>query len=288
MWIITPLGFFSIVQKPRDAKAGTLTVRARVRTDLEALQAAVLPGLGKISKSKSTDYRFRATAVRAQVEAAMAKLTQQLDYSNFKDQVAKVQGAKRSHLYHDVWAVLSRMQGDASYEVKQTKKAPRATEFRVPKAEAYGGVLFDAQGRTLLREPANHFGGYIWTFAKGKPDSGETPQETALREVLEETGYDCRVIGVLPQVFVGSTSSTAFFVMEPIGDQGPFSDETLQTRWVDLDEARRLLQKTTIASGVKRDLAVINAAFEAIAGLRTAAGERIEPPRLRRAPARQS
>jgi hypothetical protein len=31
----------------------------------------------------------------------------------------------------------------------------------VPKAGAYGGVLFDARGRTLLREPANHFGGYV-------------------------------------------------------------------------------------------------------------------------------
>lgn len=52
MWIITPLGFFSIVQKPGDVPTGTLTIRARVRSDLEALKAAVLPGLGKITESK--------------------------------------------------------------------------------------------------------------------------------------------------------------------------------------------------------------------------------------------
>ena len=39
MWLITPTGFFSIVQKPTDAQANTLTVRARVRQDLETLRA---------------------------------------------------------------------------------------------------------------------------------------------------------------------------------------------------------------------------------------------------------
>jgi len=270
MWIITPLGFFSIVQKPGDVSAGTLTVRARVRSDLEALQAAVLPGLGKITDSKSTDYRFRATALRGLVEAAMAQLTRQLDYSNFKSQVAKVQGSKRAHLYHDVWDVLNRMQGDASYEVKP-KKAQHAAAFSVPKAGAYGGVLFDEHGRTLLREPAGHFGGYVWTFAKGKPDAGESPEQTALREVLEETGYACRVIGMLPEAFKGSTSpATAFFLMEPVGAQGEFSSETSQTRWVDFEEAQDMIRRTKMASGVVRDLAILSAAHAAMARLKPA------------------
>jgi 8-oxo-dGTP pyrophosphatase MutT (NUDIX family) len=263
MWIITPIGFFSIVQKPGDIAVGTLTVRARVRSDLEALKAAVLPGLGPIAESKSTDYRYRATAPRALVEAAMGKLAAQLDYANFKNQVAKVQGAKRANLYHDVWDVLHRMQGDPGYELKATKPAVAPAAIQVPKADAYGGVLFDAQGRTLLREPANHFGGYVWTFAKGKPDKGESPEQTALREVLEETGYTCRVVGVIPKVFPGTTSSTAFFLMEPVDEPGLFSEETAQTRWVSLDEATSLIQLTKVAAGMKRDLAVVVAAFEA-------------------------
>ena len=118
MWTITPMGFFSIVQKSSDVAAGTLTVRSRVRSDLEALQASVLPGLGTITESKSTDYRFRAVAPHALFEAAMAKLTAQLDYSNFKSQVAKVQGSKRAHIHHDIRDVPSRMQGDPVYEMK--------------------------------------------------------------------------------------------------------------------------------------------------------------------------
>ena len=110
MWLITPTGFFSIVQKPGDVAANTLTVRARVRQDLVALREQFLPGLGEIEESRSNDYRFRAVAPRAEVAAAMAQMVNSLDYSNVKSQVAKVQGPERAHLYHEVWDVLYRLQ----------------------------------------------------------------------------------------------------------------------------------------------------------------------------------
>ena len=110
MWLITPTGFFSVVQKPGDAQANTLTVRAHVRQDLVALREQFLPGLGEIEESRANDYRFRAVAPRAQVAAAMAEMVNRLDYGNFKSQVAKVQGPERAHLYHDVWDVLYRLQ----------------------------------------------------------------------------------------------------------------------------------------------------------------------------------
>jgi polar amino acid transport system ATP-binding protein len=43
MWLITPEGFFSIVEKATDKASGTLTVRARVASDLEALRGGSLP-----------------------------------------------------------------------------------------------------------------------------------------------------------------------------------------------------------------------------------------------------
>ena len=62
------------------------------------------------------------------------------------------------------------------------------------KEKAYGGVVINDQGEILLREPRNHFDGYVWTFPKGRPEKeqrpGETPEETAFREVLEETGIN--------------------------------------------------------------------------------------------------
>lgn len=110
MWLITPLGFFSVVRKPTDIKDKTLTVRARVRRDLEALKAQYLPELGSVQESKVNDYRYRAVAPRAAVAAAMARLIEEVDYANFKDEVKKRQGADRAHLYHDVWDVLYGLQ----------------------------------------------------------------------------------------------------------------------------------------------------------------------------------
>ncbi|MEY4761461.1 MAG: hypothetical protein RLZZ200_1317 [Pseudomonadota bacterium] len=110
MWLITSLGFFSVVRKPGDREAGTLTVRSRVRGDLVALQQRFLHSLGPITESRNTDYRYRAQAPQAEVAAAMAAMVGAIDYGNFKSEVSKRQGAARANLYHDVWDVLYRLQ----------------------------------------------------------------------------------------------------------------------------------------------------------------------------------
>lgn len=38
MWILSPIGFFSVVRKPNDVQRGSLTVRVRVRTTLLPLK----------------------------------------------------------------------------------------------------------------------------------------------------------------------------------------------------------------------------------------------------------
>jgi len=66
------------------------------------------------------------------------------------------------------------------------------------KRKTYGGVVCDEFGYMLLREPKDHFGGYVWTFPKGVPRSGESPQQTALRKVLEETGVEASIDEPVP------------------------------------------------------------------------------------------
>ena len=85
----------------------------------------------------------------------------------------------------------------------------------------------------MLREPANHYGGYVWTYAKGRPDKGDTPEQTALREVREETGYEAEVVDVLPGVFKGGTTTNAFFVMRHIGPPRRADWETASVRRYD-------------------------------------------------------
>ncbi len=263
MWIITPLGFFSIVCKGDDKAAGTLTVGTRVRGDLEALREVALPALEPIEGGAGTDYAWRARAPREQVQAVLARLAGDVDYANFKSEVAARQGHQRAGLYEDVWSVLYRLQDDPASGARPLQR--RRMPASIPRADAYGGVVSDGQGRVLLREPRSHYGGYVWTFPKGRPDPGETPEQAALRKVREETGYACRVTGFIPKVFKGYTTGTAFFLMEPVGGQGVFCDETQQTCWADFTKARELVGLTKMAVGRERDLAVLAAAEQALA-----------------------
>jgi 8-oxo-dGTP pyrophosphatase MutT (NUDIX family) len=255
MWLQTRIGFFSIVQKPEDAEAGTLTMRARVRADLERMRAC-LPALGPITADAGTDYRYRAKAPKLAVASALAQLATEIDYSNFKNTVKAEQGAPRAQLYGKLWQALYALQDDPAFDTPASPRSPET--LRIPKAATYGGVLIDEAGRVLLREPTNHYLGYVWTFAKGTPEPGETPLQTALKEVQEETGYAAEPFDVLPQTYVGTGGSTAFYLMRPVGAQGKPDGETASTRWVSFDEAPDLIRLTQVIAGRKRDLHILS------------------------------
>ena len=126
---------------------------------------------------------------------------------------------------------------------------------------AYGGVIINEQGQVLLREPSNHFDGYVWTFAKGKPNPSESPEQTALREVFEETGVRCRIVTKIPGSFDGSTTSNEYFLMAPVENTGEYHWETNAVQWATKEEARKLIAMTKKPKGRTRDLKLLEAAF---------------------------
>lgn len=127
-------------------------------------------------------------------------------------------------------------------------------------------MIFDKEGRVLLREPKGHFGGYKWTYPKGRPNPGESPEETALREVLEESGVRAKIITEIPGSFKGDTTENFFYLMEPVETNLPFDDETEKVLWVTYEKARELISRTISPAGVKRDQAVLDAAFSTFRG----------------------
>ena len=211
--------------------------------------------MGRITESHKSDYQFRAKVSRFDLAQAMVNLVSSIGYSNFKNEVAAVQGKDRAKVYGKVWTQLYELQLDPDRFEWNSSEA--IDKMAVPAADSYGVVLVSTSSQTLLRSVSAGFGDYLWTFAKGQQDGYESRQQTAKRECLEETGYRCRLIGLLPQRYQGTTGSTVFFVGVPDGEQQPFGPETEETRWANIGEAHQLIQETTNPIGRDRDQMVL-------------------------------
>ncbi len=281
MWIMTEIGFFSVVAKPGDAAANRPTLRARHRHDLENLREHYLPEL-EIIDGGGTDYPCRARVDRTQWADTLVKLTATLTYSNFKSRVAHTQGHARAHTYGHVWSdLLSISDEDHSAMPPSPKSKPKtkskiaiqraadALKQKARQPKTFGGVVIQGR-RVLLREPSSHFGGYHWTFPKGRPDPSETPEAAAIRETLEETGYRVRLSPDFQDnpamglgTFRGDTSNTRFYLMElvdPDADPVPYDAETAAVGWFTYAEAVDRINQTTSIVGRERDLKVLAAA----------------------------
>ncbi len=262
MWIFTPFGFFSIVQK---TEGDILTVRARYRDDLDRLRERVLPSLGSTLDHAGTDYPYRATVARADLAAAMAKLVQGLDYENFKDEVMAELGLPREQQCMKVWSIMAQPVAEPAHG-----KKPSPAPAPAPRLEkAYGGVVVNDEGKVLLVEPRNHFDRYVWTWPKGKANAGEAPEAAAIREVGEEGGVEAVIQELIPGVYKGGTSETTYFLMRFMHVSGEPHWETQGVRWATLEEAAGLIALTTNEKGRKRDLAVLEAARRVLEHLRS-------------------
>jgi 8-oxo-dGTP pyrophosphatase MutT (NUDIX family) len=122
-----------------------------------------------------------------------------------------------------------------------TRTAPPAYCPRVSRDPSRaGGVVtrHDAGGgiRYLLVRPRRRDD--QWVLPKGHVEPGESLEETAVREVREETGVDAAVVAPLGTVEYqadGETAVVAFFLMRA-GREGAGS-EGRETAWVARDEA---------------------------------------------------
>jgi ADP-ribose pyrophosphatase YjhB (NUDIX family) len=89
----------------------------------------------------------------------------------------------------------------------------------------------------------------VWTLPKGAAEEGENAEQTAVREVLEETGIKAEIIGPLEDItywFVSAKDRARFrktvhyFLMHAIGgDTSLHDDEVEEVRFVPVAEAPR-------------------------------------------------
>ena len=84
-----------------------------------------------------------------------------------------------------------------------------------------------------------------WSLPKGKLDLGESWEDAAVREVLEETGLRCRLgdrAGSVEYVDPkGRPKTVRYWRMEPLGGTFAPSAEIDQMRWLTAQEAEEAL-----------------------------------------------
>jgi 8-oxo-(d)GTP phosphatase len=84
-----------------------------------------------------------------------------------------------------------------------------------------------------------------WSYPKGKLEEGETQEEAAQREVLEESGMVCHLVRFIGHTEYidrkGRPKVVAYWVMEP--ETGTFApnEEVDELRWLDIADASSLL-----------------------------------------------
>ena len=113
---------------------------------------------------------------------------------------------------------------------------------------ASGIIILEPDGQIWLRKVANNYGGYCYSFAKGRAEKGFSLQQNAIKETYEEMGFVCQIDSWLCDV-EGDTSTTRFYLGTRIGGHPSLvaDQELIETDYIvltDLLTAMKMLNKT--------------------------------------------
>ena len=143
--------------------------------------------------------------------------------------------------------------------------------LRTARATSAGGVVHRTVGGSHEIAILHRRAPVLWALPKGTPDSGETLEETALRETREETGLEVEIeapVGSIRYFFVrGSTrfhKTVHFFLMRPTGGALDLHDREFdEVRWAPISEALALLTHATERAIAEQALKLIEGVDQA-------------------------
>jgi 8-oxo-dGTP pyrophosphatase MutT (NUDIX family) len=137
--------------------------------------------------------------------------------------------------------------------------------LRNARATSAGGVVHRSEGDRVEILLVHRRTPVLWALPKGTPDSGESIEETALRETREETGIEVEIespLGSISYFFVRDRirfhKSVHFFLMRPVGGSTDQHDHEFdEVRWFQLEEALEIMSYPTERDMVQRAAALL-------------------------------
>lgn len=124
------------------------------------------------------------------------------------------------------------------------RKRRRGRRLKTVAETSAGGLVLDDEQRAAVIGRLDRRGRLLWSLPKGHIEAGETAEQTAVREVAEETGIHSRVLRPLGSIdywFVADDrrvhKTVHHFLLEALG--GELSDEDVEVTevaWVPLGE----------------------------------------------------
>ncbi|MDE0824337.1 MAG: NUDIX hydrolase [Dehalococcoidia bacterium] len=150
---------------------------------------------------------------------------------------------------------------------------------RVETPVSAGGVVYQMNAGRLETVLCGRSQPVRWSLAKGTPDPGETLEETALREVREETGLEVEIDGSLGSIDywfadrekeVRYHKTVHFYLMIPVGGATDQHDPEFDVvQWFDAKQAVKTLAHANEANVLQRALDLIAERDNAGSGERT-------------------
>ncbi len=144
--------------------------------------------------------------------------------------------------------------------------------LRQATATSAGGIVIrvtDGTPELVVGMRRRERDGVTWSLPKGTPIAGETTEETAIREVTEETGLEVRIVRPFDHIdysfVMGGTrinKTVYYFLMVPTGgDLARHDHEFAEVRWISFVEASMLLTFETERALAARAIAALDETF---------------------------
>jgi len=130
----------------------------------------------------------------------------------------------------------------------------------VERAVSAGGVVYRRTPGGVEVVVCGRDADGVWGLPKGTPDAGESLEETAVREVSEETGLDVRIVGKVGVIEYWFTRDGVryhkwvhHFLMEATGGSTEAHDhEYDRVEWLPVDVAAKTLTYKNEATIIER------------------------------------